>query len=248
MVFRWKPYSPQWLHEPTNNCFLGFEWPDAVVQKPLHSAQVTIWCAVSGYGILGPYFVEDDTQNPLTVNQECYREIIIAPFVKDLKHFVAPETCHYNSGCSKMELQPTWQGSHLPVCNNTLFLPHQKPETTTTVDAARWSYSPHGRGVTCLSAITLWWSFNFPWNGIPVPFTLPRSHSPRCLHMGHAERIRFPIRRPTWKCSQIMGQDSHLFDLATTCIHQHVQQSKGPLWTMCETWMYTFWTMLYRRI
>ena len=34
-------------------------------------------------------FIEDDAQNPLTVNHECYREIIIAPFVRDLKCF-----CH----------------------------------------------------------------------------------------------------------------------------------------------------------
>ena len=67
--------------------FLGFERPDVVLQKPLHSARVTIWCAVFGHGILGPYFVEDDAQNPLTVNQERYREIIFAPFVRDLKLF-----------------------------------------------------------------------------------------------------------------------------------------------------------------
>ena len=48
---------------------------------------VTIWCTVSGHGILGPYFVEDDAQNQLTVNQEYYREIIIATFVRDLKCF-----------------------------------------------------------------------------------------------------------------------------------------------------------------
>ena len=69
--------------------FLGFKRPDVVIQKPLHSAQVTIWCIVSGHGILGPYFVGDDAQNPLTVNQEHYREIIIAPFVRDWKCF-----CH----------------------------------------------------------------------------------------------------------------------------------------------------------
>ena len=57
--------------------------------------------------------------------------------------------------------------------------------------------------------ITLWWTLNFPWNIIPVPFTLPRSHGPRCLHMGHAERISFLIRWPTWKYSRIMGEDSH---------------------------------------
>ena len=36
---------------------------------------------------MGPYFVEDKAQNPLTVNQERYRENIIAPFVRDLKSF-----------------------------------------------------------------------------------------------------------------------------------------------------------------
>ena len=59
--------------------FLGFEWPDVVAGYDL--------VAVSGHGILGPYFVEDDAQNPLTVNQERYREIIITPFVRDLKRF-----------------------------------------------------------------------------------------------------------------------------------------------------------------
>ena len=58
--------------------FLGFERPDVVVQKPLHSARVMIWYAVSGHGILGPYFVEEDAQNSLTVNQERYREVIIS--------------------------------------------------------------------------------------------------------------------------------------------------------------------------
>ena len=67
--------------------FLGFERPNVVVHKPLHSARVTIWCAVSGHGLLGPYFVEVDAQNPLTVNQERYREIIIATFVRELKSF-----------------------------------------------------------------------------------------------------------------------------------------------------------------
>ena len=66
---------------------LGFKRRDVVVQKPLHSARVSIWCAVSGHGILGPYFVEDYAQIPLTVNQERYREIFIAPFLRDLKRF-----------------------------------------------------------------------------------------------------------------------------------------------------------------
>ena len=77
-----------------------------------------------------------------------------------------PWTCHCdNSACSKMELQPIQRGSHLPVCNNTFgdHLIYRGPVTATTVDAARWSYSPHGGGVTCLSATTLWRSLNFLW-------------------------------------------------------------------------------------
>ena len=130
--------------------FLEFERPDIVVQKPLLSARVTIWCAVSGHGILGPYFVEDDAQNTLTVNQERYREIIIAQFVRYLKRFCRGR----NLPLRRQWTQPTWRGSRL-------------------------------------SATTLWWSLNFPWNGIPVPFKIPGSHGPRCLHMGHAQRIRF---------------------------------------------------------
>ena len=40
--------------------FLGFDGPDVIVQKPLHRERVTIWCAVSGNGVLGPYFIEWD--------------------------------------------------------------------------------------------------------------------------------------------------------------------------------------------
>ncbi|KAJ4432049.1 hypothetical protein ANN_20663 [Periplaneta americana] len=45
-----------------------FERPD-VIQKPLHSARVTIRCTVSSHGILGPYFLEDAAQNSKTVKQ-----------------------------------------------------------------------------------------------------------------------------------------------------------------------------------
>ena len=98
--------------------FLGLKRPNVVVQKPLHSARVTIWCTVSGHGILGPYFVEDDAQNPLTVNQETLQRDYYCPI------------------CAEFET----------------LLPHQKPATATTVDAARWSYSPHGDNNTLVIA------------------------------------------------------------------------------------------------
>ena len=153
--------------------------------------RVTIWCAVSGHTILGPYFVEDDALNPLTVSQEHYREIIIAPFVQDLKRF-----CRARN----LPLRRQWM---------------QKDGATA-----------HTAEITCLSATTLWWSLNFSWNRIPVPFTLPGSHGPRCLHMGHAERIRFPIRWPTWKCFRITGEDTAISCvLAATCFIRTVMNN-----------------------
>ncbi|KAJ4448592.1 hypothetical protein ANN_10611 [Periplaneta americana] len=65
----------------------GFERSDDVIQKPLHIAWVKIWCAVSGHEILGPYFVEDGAQNPKTVTQVLYRDLIITSFVRDLRLF-----------------------------------------------------------------------------------------------------------------------------------------------------------------
>ncbi|PNF16159.1 hypothetical protein B7P43_G01121 [Cryptotermes secundus] len=57
--------------------FLGFERPDVTVQKPLHSTRVTLWCAVSAHGILGPYFIEDEEGNALTATQERYRSWVL---------------------------------------------------------------------------------------------------------------------------------------------------------------------------
>ncbi|KAF2904142.1 hypothetical protein ILUMI_02031 [Ignelater luminosus] len=66
---------------------LGFERPDVIVEKPLHSERATIWCAVSEHGIIGPYFVEDEDKHLVTINQQRYKENIITPFVRDLRNF-----------------------------------------------------------------------------------------------------------------------------------------------------------------
>lgn len=76
--------------------FLGFERPDTIVQKPLHSVRVTIWCAVSGNGVLGPYFIENDDGAPLTVNQERYRNMVIRPFIQDLRRFCRARNMQMN--------------------------------------------------------------------------------------------------------------------------------------------------------
>lgn len=76
--------------------FLGFERPNVIVQKPLHSARVTIWCAISAHGLLGPYFIEDKEGNALTVTQERYRGLVIEPFLQDLKRFCRARNIQMN--------------------------------------------------------------------------------------------------------------------------------------------------------
>jgi hypothetical protein len=57
---------------------------------------VTIWCAVSAHGILGPYFIEDEEGNALTVTQGHYRDMVIGPFLQDLRRFCRARGLHIN--------------------------------------------------------------------------------------------------------------------------------------------------------
>jgi len=34
--------------------------PVELHERPLHSSKVTVWCAISSLGIIGPYFFEDE--------------------------------------------------------------------------------------------------------------------------------------------------------------------------------------------
>jgi hypothetical protein len=45
------------------------------VTRPLHSDRVTAWCAVSPFGIIGPYFLEESGVT-VTVNYARYIKII----------------------------------------------------------------------------------------------------------------------------------------------------------------------------
>ena len=59
------------------NCrFWGKTPPDEVLQKPLHSPKVTVWCALSGQGIIGPFFFEDRDGNTTTINKDRYISIL----------------------------------------------------------------------------------------------------------------------------------------------------------------------------
>jgi hypothetical protein len=62
----WSPVNPKELNE-----------------MPLHSPKVMVWCGVGAFGIVGPYFFENDNEETVTVNSEHY--------VTMLEGFVEPQ-------------------------------------------------------------------------------------------------------------------------------------------------------------
>lgn len=56
--------------------FWSKDKPDVVAEAPLHSAKITVWCAMSARGIIGPYFFEDGGGDTQTVNAERYRAVL----------------------------------------------------------------------------------------------------------------------------------------------------------------------------
>ena len=49
--------------------------PRDLNQRPLHSPRITVWCAVSRLGVVGPYFFEEGGEN-VTVTSNRYCEML----------------------------------------------------------------------------------------------------------------------------------------------------------------------------
>jgi hypothetical protein len=48
-------------------CYWSATNPTVLYERPLHSSKVTVWCAVSSFALMGPYFFEDDRERAVTV-------------------------------------------------------------------------------------------------------------------------------------------------------------------------------------
>ena len=59
-----------------NNIHWGSSPPDKVLTRPLHSAKVTVWAAISRHGIIGPFFFEDEDGSTTTVSTETYLTVL----------------------------------------------------------------------------------------------------------------------------------------------------------------------------
>jgi len=61
--------------------------PIELHERPLHSSKVTVWCAIYSFGIIGPYFFEDEGEKAVTV---------IGPrYVHMLENFLGPELARH---------------------------------------------------------------------------------------------------------------------------------------------------------
>ena len=71
-----------------NMRFWGSEKPEFFIEKSAHPLYVTVWCAMSSKGIIGPYFFENSNQEKTIVNQINYQNMIENYFVPKLKDLV----------------------------------------------------------------------------------------------------------------------------------------------------------------
>ncbi|GFU14203.1 putative transposable element [Trichonephila clavipes] len=94
-----------WLNGYFNkqNCRIWSEAnPQVYVETPLHTEKLTVWCALSAGGIIGPYFFKNDEGHKVTVNGDRYRAMITNFFIPELNNHNVQElwfqqdgaTCH----------------------------------------------------------------------------------------------------------------------------------------------------------
>lgn len=68
------------------NCrYWASDNPRELHQQPLHSEKVTVWCALSKVGIIGPYFFENQRGQALVINSERYVAMLREFFIPYLE-------------------------------------------------------------------------------------------------------------------------------------------------------------------
>jgi len=78
-----------------NYCYWAPENPQELHQHPLHGERLTVWCGITSFGVLHPYFFEDNEGAGVTVTSEHY--------VAMLRNFCEPEL-----RCRGIDLPSVW--------------------------------------------------------------------------------------------------------------------------------------------
>jgi hypothetical protein len=80
--------------------------PTELHDRPLHSSEVTVWWAISSFGITGPYFFEDEREKAVTVTGPRYIHVLESCFSPDLaRHPVTEETFFQQDGATSHTTQ-----------------------------------------------------------------------------------------------------------------------------------------------
>jgi hypothetical protein len=66
---------------------IGLPQTPQIFMRPLHSSKVTVWCAISSFGIIGSYFFEEERERAVTVTGPRY--------VHMLENFLGPELARH---------------------------------------------------------------------------------------------------------------------------------------------------------
>ena len=69
--------------------------PRELVQKPMRSSKVTLWCAVAAFAIIGPYFFEDERGDACTVASELYAHMLQDFFIPRLQGLPVHKTTYF---------------------------------------------------------------------------------------------------------------------------------------------------------
>jgi len=70
----------------SQNCrYWATENPRDIHQKTLHSEKVIVWCGIASFGVIGPYFFEDEAGRSVTVSSTCYTEMLCTFLEQELQ-------------------------------------------------------------------------------------------------------------------------------------------------------------------
>jgi hypothetical protein len=78
-----------------NYRYWAAENPQELNQRPLHSNKLTVWCGIASFGVLGPYFFEENEGAALTVTSECYIRMLF-------------NSCEPQIRCRGIDLSSVW--------------------------------------------------------------------------------------------------------------------------------------------
>jgi len=61
--------------------------PTGLHERPLDSSEVTVWCAIYSFGIIGPYFFEDEREKTVPMTGPRYVHV--------MENFLGPELARH---------------------------------------------------------------------------------------------------------------------------------------------------------